>query len=550
MGDDTPSVSGDRLAWAGFDGTDFEIYTWAAGDAAPTVISDNTTFDSAPVVSGDRVVWENEGSTVYLWEAGDGAATAISGGAGSIGNDSPDISGDRVVWRAFDGVDHEIYTWKVGDAAPTAVTTNDVVDRAPQVSGNRVVWQQFVWPDYDVYTWAEGDALPTAVTDNDTADEFPQISGDRVVWDGDDGTDREVYLWVVGDAAPTALATNTIADDSPAISGERVAWQGNDGTDAEIYTLAFGDATAQRVTDNTTYDSPPVVSGDRLAWWGESEAGLSVYTWKGGDSAPTVLAQTLGDMPTIGVSGDRVVWSASDGEDGEIYMAAPGNPELAPNVTVPVLVEFGSVTVGSVTSRVVTIGNTGSAPLTVSGIALEPADQALVLEGLPELPTQVAPGASLQVELRYQPAGAASLSGVLEVTTDDPDSAVMRVGLSGVGVAPATGAEQQVADLLTFFDESQADGMLWGVGRGRSAVSKACAFRDKLVEVRDLVASGNTAGARSVLRVVARESDGERRPPDLIDGRRRVLTELRADIAELTTTLGGHVWRSHARRAC
>ena len=328
--DQSPRVSGDRVVWRGHEGSDWEIYTWAAGDAAPTNISNNGQDDANPQISGSRVVWEGfDGNDweIYMWTAGDAAPVNISDRDGFDDYD-PEISGDRVVWEGYDpaGV-LEVYTWVVGDAAPAQLTDNAISDFDPRVSGNRVVWMTWDGADGEIYTWAAGDVAPVNISERPGLyDANPQISGSRVVWDGYDGNDNEVYTWAVGDSAPVNISNRDGLDDSgPQISGNRVAWDGYDGNDYEVYTWAVGDVAPANISNNNgRSDGVSHVSGDRVVWEGFDGNDEEIFTWAAGDVAPANVSGADGlEDGAPQVSGDRIVWEGRINDDWKIFTAVP-----------------------------------------------------------------------------------------------------------------------------------------------------------------------------------------------------------------------------------
>ncbi len=77
MGDNEPSYSpsGKRIAYAGYDGQDYEIYTINAGGGGRVQITNNTTKDGEPSYSP---------------------------------------SGKKIAYQGYDGQDKEIYTINAG----------------------------------------------------------------------------------------------------------------------------------------------------------------------------------------------------------------------------------------------------------------------------------------------------------------------------------------------------------------------------------------------------------------------------------------------------
>jgi hypothetical protein len=100
----------------------------------------------------------------------------------------------------------------------------------------------------------------------------------------------------------------------------------------------------------------------------------------------------------------------------------------------PTRLDFGSLAVGQSLSRNVTIANAGTATLSVTGIGRCTGTSA-EYGWSPAAPFTVAPGASRAVTITYQPSGAGTDSGCLQVRSNDPDAAVTQVTVAGSGGA-------------------------------------------------------------------------------------------------------------------
>ncbi|MEC4686265.1 MAG: choice-of-anchor D domain-containing protein [Nitrospirota bacterium] len=106
-----------------------------------------------------------------------------------------------------------------------------------------------------------------------------------------------------------------------------------------------------------------------------------------------------------------------------------------PNISVtPASLAFGNVVVGDTSAaQTVTIANTGTADLTVTNVAIigdfTATGSNCPLDGI------LAPGVSCTADVVFQPAGLGDLTGTLFIESDDPDSAVVNVALSGTGIA-------------------------------------------------------------------------------------------------------------------
>lgn len=117
--------------------------------------------------------------------------------------------------------------------------------------------------------------------------------------------------------------------------------------------------------------------------------------------------------------------------------------------TTPTALSFGSQTVGTTSAlQTVTLRNTGTATLTLSGVSITPSQFTLVAPST----TSIAPGASVTYNVTFTPTAATTYSGSLMFSTNSLQ-AVPPVGLSGTGVtASATAAVSPTT--LTFASQT------------------------------------------------------------------------------------------------
>ena len=155
---------------------------------------------------------------------------------------NPAISGSNVVWTQCDGSTHfacsggdlEIYFWDGSfPIVPIQITNNSGHDSSPAISGSNVVWQSWDGNDYEIYLWdGSFPIVPIQITNNSKADHLPVISGSNMAWrqcDVDDisqcdGGDTEIYFW---DGIITTNVSNNSSnhEEFPDISGSIVVWQ-------------------------------------------------------------------------------------------------------------------------------------------------------------------------------------------------------------------------------------------------------------------------------------------------------------------------------------
>ncbi len=108
-------------------------------------------------------------------------------------------------------------------------------------------------------------------------------------------------------------------------------------------------------------------------------------------------------------------------------------PELSgPEIQVePLAVDFGAIAVGQLGASRVEILNTGDANLEISSLELDP-DSGFTLTAAPGL---IAPGATLEVLLSFQP-GARRSNDLLRISSNDADEPLVEVAVTGIGLFP------------------------------------------------------------------------------------------------------------------
>lgn len=154
----------------------------------------------------------------------------------------------------------------------------------------------------------------------------------------------------------------------------------------------------------------------------------------GGSAALDVHFDTNG---MFGGTYDGAIRIASNDPDEGVllvptHLTAVGTPHIAAQ---PASVDFGSVYVGLTADRNVVLRNVGSDALTISGLAFDNGDWALV--GAPALPATLGQNGTLALTVRWTPSAAcAPCTGNLNVASNDPDAATLAVPLSGTGVIP------------------------------------------------------------------------------------------------------------------
>lgn len=109
----------------------------------------------------------------------------------------------------------------------------------------------------------------------------------------------------------------------------------------------------------------------------------------------------------------------------------------APDISIsPLTLNFGVVTVDMIDTQTTVISNLGKADLTVTGLSISGSNDFVLNAAAPSIPFALAPGSSAEVPVDYTPGEAGGDSGTLTIDSDDPDTPVLSVALTGTGVQP------------------------------------------------------------------------------------------------------------------
>ena len=139
----------------------------------------------------------------------------------------------------------------------------------------------------------------------------------------------------------------------------------------------------------------------------------------------------------------------------------------------------------------------------------------------------------MDISVTFAPLAAGSASNTLRITTG---SGQFQVPIAGLGVSTSVPPQQQIADILAFFDAAAQQGSFTGNGPGNSGAGRRNALRNMLEAAGDLIQQGRIADACRQLQDALDRTDGDPRPPEFVTG--PAASELTARIRELRTALG------------
>jgi Tol biopolymer transport system component len=126
-----------KIAYAGFDGHDYEIYTIDARGGYRVKVTNNDTDDFNPSYSpgGKRIAYHVYGgrhpSEIYTINAWGGGRFLVTNNNKPDRNPSYSSSGKKIAFEGDDGHDSEIYTINAWGEGRFLVTNNGTLDTEP-----------------------------------------------------------------------------------------------------------------------------------------------------------------------------------------------------------------------------------------------------------------------------------------------------------------------------------------------------------------------------------------------------------------------------------
>ncbi len=193
-------------------------------------------------------------------------------------------------------------------------------------------------------------------------------------------------------------------------------------------------------SDGSSYSGTMTISqaaaNGSLAWtWAATYSGTgmstgSTLTLDGAAPEVDLTARWVGMLDPTGRRIDGT-WTQSDGQVGTFTAtAAPGPP--APTVMItPMSITFGSAPLSKTKTQRLIIQNTGAPGSTLTGTVNTPLPPFSITLGAGSF--SLAAGASMQVDVQFQPTATGPLSDAIVITSNDPVTPSLSVPLSGTG---------------------------------------------------------------------------------------------------------------------
>jgi len=174
-----------RIAYSGWDGNDWEIFTIGATGGLSSQLTFNNTTDELPCYSPDgfRIGYlgflaTNNSHQIFTIPTTGGSRVQVTPNtAEPLHCSFTGPRGSEIVYSGFDGLDFDIYTISASGGTPTQLTFNNISEVHPVYSpnGQRIAYSASdgTFMDSEIYTIPATGGTPFQVTNNTTEDSDP-----------------------------------------------------------------------------------------------------------------------------------------------------------------------------------------------------------------------------------------------------------------------------------------------------------------------------------------------------------------------------------------
>lgn len=317
-------VSNGQIAWMEQMSDDFNDYEILFYDGASVrQLTDNTYYDSSPVVSDGEVFWfgrPESSSEVFHY---DGATVTQLTNTGTY-TTGLNAHGGQAVWasKTPDTDTSEIFYFDGNHVI--RLTDNDYGDYSPHIHNGEIVWHANVNGNTDVF-YFNGTRI-IQLTEGAREAYSPRIYEGQVVWSAsrpDDSWTRDVYLY---NGSQVIQLTHDDANQmSVNIAKDIIAWKVQVGKgDYELYV--YEDGVVTQMPGLTWNDGFPSISDGQVAWFDRAFPGepYDIFVYR--DGAVTQLTDDTESDLYESIDGEYVAWVKYP---NQLFMARRASLDLA-----------------------------------------------------------------------------------------------------------------------------------------------------------------------------------------------------------------------------
>jgi hypothetical protein len=251
------------------------------------------------------------------------------------------------------------------------------------------------------------------------------------------------------------------APNSPAtiaVSGTGVASTTSTTLSASPAALAFGNVNVGTTANQTVTITNTGAASLTISQLSGTGVGFSVL----GLATPLTIAAGQSSTFTVrfapqnagSISGSISLSSNASNSTATIAVSGSGVASTTTLSASPAAVAFGNVNAGTAANQTVTITNTGSSPATISQVSVTGAN--LTASGI-STPLTLAPSQTASLTLKYSPAVAGSLNGLVTLTNaQGPATTLSVTGAAVQGNLAVTPGSLSFSNVITGASSSQS----------------------------------------------------------------------------------------------
>jgi cysteine-rich repeat protein len=312
--DSAPQVSGERVVWQRDVANDAEIMLFDGSSSSP--LTNNAVRDVEPWISGSRVLWKRSSNGVACTlQLRTGDSTRRFGDSVECADDAR-LAGPFIIWIDNAPLLPEDVFLRDDEADDVDVLgERDEIEREPRV-GNDGGTPTALWKDGRGLWFFDGDEVEQL--SSEIVSEH-QLWRDHAVWVELDGGDEEVFYF--DGSTVLQLTDNDYDDDQPQVHGDTVVWRGRSGSDTEIFVYD-GDAVAPLTDDDRNDRSPQVSMGENgvtIAWVKNDGNDDELWMFDGCEASQLTDNAKADVAPAL--DGNVVAWVQGTGDDAEVWRA-------------------------------------------------------------------------------------------------------------------------------------------------------------------------------------------------------------------------------------
>ena len=247
-------------------------------------------------------------------------------------------------------------------------------------------------------------------------------------------------------SAGAASGQLTINSDSTTGGTAKVALSGNGtvATTAQLTvsagSLSFGNVAVNStatlpLTLTSSGTAPVTINAATLSGAGFADSGATFPVTLNPNQAVTLQVEFDPTAAGAATGQLKITSNSSSGATTIVQLSGTGTVATTPQLLVSATsLPFGNVPVGSTATQSVTLTSSGTAPVTVSSVALQGTGFS---DSGATFPMTLNPNQSVTLKVQFDPTAAGAVSGKLTITSNSTTGSTTQVSLSGTGTAVA-----------------------------------------------------------------------------------------------------------------